>query len=202
MTAYFDVENYKQFLLKMQGGKMYLQVVGQIKAAIDYGVLLGVEEDIVDTGDVLRAHARIKVLNKHIDGWEKLPLDLMVGYYDGYADNPKKGGKGAAATFPVEDALTSAVGRALTLAGFNYQTTATADEMAIVEKKKEGGNGYRNTDEVVTTLRAALKKGGVTTQIQADKASIEKFGVGWKDLTPDQIVKWDTDLAANPLPPF
>lgn len=200
MTAYFEVEKYKQYLLKMQGGKQYLQVIGQLKGAIDYGVLLGVEQDVIDNPDVVRVKVRVKVLNKHLDGWESLPDDQKIGYYEGWADNPKKGGKGAAALFPLEDALTSALGRALTLVGFNYNTTATADEMEIVTKK--AASGYLTNDEVFAELKAKLKAAGITTNVAAEKAAKEKFGKALTDITAEEARQWCTTLSAKPSVPF
>lgn len=200
--AYFNVDDYKEFLLKMQGGKMYLQVIGQIKAAIDYGVMLGVEQEVIDDPDVVRVKATVKLLNKHLDNWESLPEHLQVGTYVGWADNLKVGGKGAARDFPLEDALTSAVGRALTLAGFNYQTTATADEMQTVEKKKAAGSGYKDTDTVVTELSNALKKTGVKTKADADAAAQQRYGKPWNNLTPAEMRQWLAAVATTPEVPF
>ena len=41
MAHWFDATKYQKYIVKMQGGKSYLTVIGQVKAAHDAGVLLG-----------------------------------------------------------------------------------------------------------------------------------------------------------------
>ena len=201
MGSYFKIDDYKKYVIKMRGGKEYLQVVGVVKAAIDYGVLLGTETTITETDTMVRVHVRAKVLNKHLENFADLPIELQVGYYDGIADNPKTGGSGAAQNFPLEDAETSALGRALSKVGFNYETMATADEMQIVEVKRDSGYVAappRAASPAVEELRAALKSNGVTTVKDANLKANERYGVIFSQLTDEQAKDWLHELKSTP----
>lgn len=180
----------------MQGNKEYLTVVGAMTAAHAAGIIVGSSTEIKDTEQVVRVKVTLKVLNKHIPDYESLPPDLQFGYYDGVADNPKVGGKGAAANFPLEDAETSALGRALAKLGFVLDAMATADEMSLVDKKKSSGYEKPVIDkDKIKELYTAVKKSGVETKEAADAAATDLYGVPINKLTLEQVNEWIARLS-------
>lgn len=183
--------DYEKYIIKVKGGAEYLKVVGALKAAMDSGILVGSETMIEDTDKVVRVKVRLKVLNKHIPEYAELPPDLRYGYYEGVADNPKVGGAGAAQNFPLEDAESSALGRALQKLGFVLDNLASADEMALVEKKKSSGyEVHRPTKEKLTDLYNTLKAAGVTDRAAANQQSNELYGANLNALSAEQVDDW------------
>ena len=184
--------DYQKYIVKQRGGKDYLMVVGALKAAMESGIIVGSETSIEDTDKVVRVKVRLKALNKHIPEYAELPPDLRFGYYEGVADNPKVGGQGAAEKFPLEDAETSALGRALAKLGFVVDNMASADEMALVEKKQSSGYEVnRPTREKMAELYSALKSSGVATdRAAANMQAVEIYGVNLTALSAEQVDEW------------
>lgn len=188
---------YEKYIQRMRGGAFYFSVAGRVKAAMDLGILLGSETFIEDSADgkAIRVTVRIKVLNKHIPNYEQLPPDLQYGYYDGVADNPKTGGQGAAANFPLEDAQTSALGRALGQLGLVFDSFASAEEIQIASKKQS--SGYETalvTRDQVAKIFSILKSQGVGTRDEANAKAVEMFGQPIGKITSDQASEWISKL--------
>lgn len=159
----------KSFLMKL-GNKEYLTVAGRLYLAHGERELVSVETKELDPDDpdFIIMQARVTVLNQGV--LEKINLaatspdipeslrtllieklsEQLYGVYYGQASSKRKGGKSAEGTNPREVAETSAVGRALGMAGFgDAESFASYEEVAVAESRRGAA----------TTKTAAKPKG-------------------------------------------
>jgi hypothetical protein len=201
-----DRKPYQQYVVKLSG-KDYLMVVGQMKAAHDAGVFMGSETiSVEETETHLRVGVRAFILNRHLVGDEGIPQTsaFLISSYDGFAQAPKTDGPNdkrspAQKKAPLEDLETSALGRALSKAGFALDTMATADEIILANNRETGG--YELELPPRKRLSEQLKASGIKSKAAAEKAAQDKFEKTLDNLTDDEVQSWLVELQkAEPVP--
>jgi hypothetical protein len=210
----FDAKEYGKYIVDASGTP-YMMVAGRVLLAHKSGQLIGAHtEKIHEDEDVIQVKATVTVLN--YDTFQRLKNDgveedtaamLATQEYSGLAESDKhavdKNGKPTAeGNRPLEVAETSALGRALGVAGFGpLDSIASADEIfTLLTNGRKDVSGLSGGGKLTEGQEKFLKD-LIQQKLgqDPDAASMDKFGKPFDQITRREGSPWIEALKSMPV---
>ena len=206
----FDAKEYGKFIIDAQGTP-YMMVAGRLVLAHKSGQLIGAEtEKIYEDAEVLQVKATVSIFNPETfakateAGMTQQNAGIVATQtFSGMAESDK-GASNAEGKRPLEVAETSAIGRALGIAGFGpLDSIASAEEIFTLlsnERKGFGGGGAGGGGGKLTEGQEKFLKDLIQQKLgtDPDSASLEKFGKTFDKITRREGSPWIEELKTMP----